>query len=176
MEPMSLPLPDAGARTLAGLSIAVVTVSDRGAGGERADATGPVIAEALVTLGAAVALSLVADEVELITTAIGAAVLAGADAVVTTGGTGVGPRDVTPEATALLIDTDLPGIPELLRQRDAERSPLVALSRARAGITAAPERTLIVNLPGSPTAVGSALEVLPTLIAHTHAMTHGGDH
>lgn len=175
MEPVP-PLPDAGERSLAGLSIAVVTVSDRGAAGERADGTGPLISESLVGLGAAVASSVVADELELITAAIGEAVGAGADAVVTTGGTGVGPRDVTPEATAPLIDTDLPGIPELLRQRDAGGSPLVALSRARAGITAAPERTFVVNLPGSPTAVASALEVLPTLIAHIHAMTHGGDH
>ena len=175
MEPMSLP-PGDGLRTLAGLRITVLTVSDRGATGERTDDTGPVIASALAWHGARVDAAVIPDEAEQITDAIAVAVADGADAVVTTGGTGVGPRDVTPEATAALIDRDLPGIPELLRQREAARTPLVALSRARAGLTPPPERALLVNLPGSPAAVASALEVLPELIAHSRATSHGGDH
>jgi molybdenum cofactor synthesis domain-containing protein len=162
--------------TFAGHTVAVVTVSDRAAMGERADATGPVLAAAFTALGAVVDALVVADEREAITAAITSAIASGAIAVVTTGGTGVGPRDVTPEATAVLIETDLPGIPELLRARDASANALVALSRARAGLSAPPERALIVNLPGSPSAVHSALEVLPHLVAHVHTTSRGSDH
>jgi molybdenum cofactor synthesis domain-containing protein len=135
-----------------------------------------MLVAALESHGAVGVRSVVTDERAEIVAAIHAAVASGVDAVITTGGTGVGPRDVTPEATATLIAQDLPGIPELLRQRDAERSPLVALSRARAGLTAPPQRVLVVNLPGSPSAVASALEVLPSLIAHTVHTSRGGDH
>lgn len=168
--------PGDASRTLAGLHVTVLTVSDRSASGARPDATGPAIVAALTVHGATVTAQTVPDDLERIGSALAGAVAAGADAVVTTGGTGVGPRDVTPEATAPLIDRDLPGIPELLRQRDAGRSPLVALSRARAGMTARPECTLLINLPGSLAGVASALEVLPELIAHAHSVARGGDH
>ena len=161
---------------LTGVSIAVVTVSDRAAAGARADATGPVLADRLAAAGAAVTSSLVADEVDEIRHALEAAVAAGARAVVTTGGTGIGPRDVTPEATAPLLARTLPGIPELLRQRDAHLTPMVALSRGLAGVTGGAPGALVINLPGSVRAVESALAVLPDLIAHAVAQLDGGDH
>lgn len=161
---------------LTGIRIAVLTVSDRSAQGARADLTGPVLVDALRDHGADVQAAIVGDSQEEITELIAHQISAGAHAVITTGGTGIGPRDVTPEATAALIETDLPGIPELLRQRDAHATPLVALSRARAGITAHPECALLVNLPGSESAVASALEVLPQIISHATAQLDGGDH
>ncbi len=161
---------------LTGVRIAVITVSDRSAQGVRADLTGPVLTQALRTHGADVHTDTVGDEQEEITALIRHHVDAGARAVLTTGGTGIGPRDVTPEATAMLIATDLPGIPELLRQRDAHATNMVALSRARAGLTERPEPAILVNLPGSQSAVKSALEVLPEVIAHAIAQLDGGDH
>lgn len=161
---------------LAGIRVAVITVSDRASQGARTDTTGPTLAGALRDHGADVSTATVADVQDDITAIIGQEIGAGAQAVITTGGTGIGPRDVTPEATAPLIDTDLPGIPELLRQRDAHVTALVALSRARAGLTAAPERALLINLPGSQSAVSSALSVIPALIAHTTSQLNGGDH
>src|SRR5690554_5957928 len=104
---------------LDGVRIAVITVSDRSAQGARADLTGPVLAQALRDHGADVHVATVPDEQGEITALMRHHVDTGAKAVITTGGTGIGPRDVTPEATAALIATDLPGIPELLRQRDA---------------------------------------------------------
>ncbi|SEI96738.1 MogA/MoaB family molybdenum cofactor biosynthesis protein [Demequina mangrovi] len=161
---------------LDGLQVAVVTVSDRSAAGARADATGPMLADRLAAAGAAVAATVVPDEAGEIRRAIEAAVASGARAVVTTGGTGIGPRDVTPEATAPLLARSLPGIPELLRQRDAHLTSAVALSRGLAGVTDGSPAALIVNLPGSVRAVESALAVLPELIAHAVAQLDGGDH
>lgn len=168
MDPVPLPLD--------GLPVAVLTVSDRSAAGTRADATGPLLVEGLGAAGGTMTSAIVPDAVAQITAAIERAIGDGARAVVTTGGTGVGPRDLTPEATAAVILRDLPGIPELLRQRDAARTPLVALSRGIAGVTAHEPPALVINLPGSPQAVRSALEVLPALIAHAVAQLDGGDH
>ena len=168
MEPMPLPLD--------GTLVGVVTVSDRCASGESADATGPVIDTALREAGATTLAAVVPDDIGRITEALRSAIAAGARAVITTGGTGIGPRDVTPEATAPLLERELPGIPELLRQRDAARTPLVALSRGLAGITPDPEHVIIVNLPGSPAAVASAQQVLVGIIAHALIQLDGGDH
>jgi len=165
-----------GALALPGLAVSIITVSDRASHGTRENATGPLLVAAFADLGAVTTHAVVADEVPAITQALADAIAAGARAVITTGGTGIGPRDVTPEATAPLLAQNLPGVPELLRQRDVAANPFVALSRALAGLTAAPQRTLIVNLPGSVSAVTSALEVLPAIVAHACAQIDGGDH
>ena len=173
----SVPNPAAASgKMLAGMAMTVITVSDRSSRGERADATGPLMVAALEELGAIVEAVVVADQQAEIAQALRAAIAGGARAVITTGGTGVGPRDVTPEATASVIVQDLPGIPELLRTRDAAANPRVALSRGRAGVTAGPQRTLVINLPGSVGAVTSALQVLPGIIAHACSQIDGGDH
>ncbi|WP_062388259.1 MogA/MoaB family molybdenum cofactor biosynthesis protein [Demequina iriomotensis] len=161
---------------LTDLRVAVITVSDRSSAGARDDATGPVLADRLAEAGASVTRSLVPDAVVDIRHAISGAIAAGARVVVTTGGTGIGPRDVTPEATEPLLLRPLPGIPELLRQRDAHLSPSVALSRGIAGVTAGTPGALIINLPGSVRAVESALLVLPDLLAHAVAQLDGEDH
>jgi len=162
--------------SLDGLRIAVVTVSDRSAAGQRPDATGPVLVAGFRAAGAEVIGSVVPDDAAEVTRAIEAAIASGARAVVTTGGTGIGPRDVTPEATRPLIARELPGIPELLRQRDADQSPLVALSRGLSGVVAHEPPALVINLPGSLSAVTSALEVLPSVMAHAIAQLGGEDH
>ena len=93
--------------------------------------------------------------------------------VVTTGGTGFGPRDVTPEATRAVIERDVPGLPEAMRAATAQRNPLAWLSRATAGLRG---QTLIVNLPGSPQAVEECLRVLLPLLPHALEMVTGTGH
>lgn len=154
--------------------VAVVTVSDRSHAGERVDSTGPALRDGLAAAGFDTSLSVVPDEPQDITRAIEAAISWGARAVVTTGGTGIGPRDVTPQATAPLIAHALPGIPELLRARAG--NPLAALSRGLAGVTAHHPPALVINLPGSVAAVQSALEFLPQMLAHAVAQLDGSDH
>ena len=125
----------------------VVTVSDRSARGEREDTGGPLLAGLLRELGLEVdGPVVVPDEVPAVQEALrrGAASY---DLVVTTGGTGLAPRDVTPEATAPLLDREVPGIAEALRRRSADRVPTSVLSRGLVGTVG---RALVVNLPGSP--------------------------
>ena len=143
-------------------SAAVLTVSDRSACGERPDESGPVAAALLAAAGYQVASqSVVPDERGEIEAALAALAEAGTALVVTTGGTGFSPRDVTPEATAAVCQRMVPGIPEAMRLASLAVTPRAMLSRAAAGIR---DRTLIVNLPGSPKAVRENLEaVLPAL-------------
>lgn len=161
---------------LEGVPAAVITVSDRSSRGLRDDLTGPLLSDRLRAEGAEVVATVVPDEVPEIRHAIEGAAASGARVVITTGGTGIGPRDVTPEATAPLLARELPGIPELLRSRDAHLTSAVALSRGLAGVTGGSTPALVINLPGSVRAVESALGVLPDLLVHALAQLDGDDH
>ncbi len=146
-----------------GLRFAVLTVSDRVAAGSRDDAGGDALRELIGAAGATVAASeVVADEREAIAATL--RVLSGqADVVLTTGGTGLGPRDVTPEATRSVLDREAPGIAEALRQSSLAITPFAMLSRATAGLVG---RVLVVNLPGNPKAVREEWQVLAPVLAH----------
>jgi len=151
----------------------VVTVSDRSHAGVREDSSGPLLAALLVALGLEVAPVLVVpDEV----VAISEAVRAGAashELVVTTGGTGLSPRDVTPEAVRPLLDREIPGLGEALRQQGRDLLPTTILSRSLAGSIG---RTLVVTLPGSTGGVRDGVRVLAPVLAHALAQLRGGDH
>lgn len=152
---------------------AVVTVSDRSARGEREDASGPLLAGLLRDLGLEVGEPVVVpDEVDAVQDALRAAASA-YDLVVTTGGTGLSPRDVTPEATRPLLDREVPGVGEALRQRNAERVPTSVLSRGLVGTIGT---TLVVNLPGSTGGVRDGVAVLAPVVEHALAQLRGSDH
>ena len=153
----------------------VVTVSDRSHGGLRHDTSGPLLADELRGLGLDVDdVVVVPDEVEQVQEALRAAVRDGVDVVLTTGGTGFSPRDVTPEATRPLIEREAPGLAEALRRTRQEEVPTTILSRGVAGTIAG---TLVLNLPGSTGAVKDAAQVLAPVIGHLVAQLRGaGDH
>lgn len=158
-------------------SAAVVTVSDRAAAGDYADACGPCAVERLRAAGYVVASArVVPDGAASVRSALQEALATGARFVVTTGGTGVGPRDRTPEGTRPLLELELPGIMHALWSAGAEHTPMAVLSRGLAGITAAPHAALIVNLPGSLAGVEQGLDVLVPLAEHVLDQLAGGDH
>ena len=169
--------PDPGAEP-GGLAryAAVITVSDRGAAGERVDESGPVAVHALraggFTCGEA---RIVPDGEHSVAAALHAAIAEGARLVVTTGGTGVSPRDQTPEGTARVLTREVPGIAEELRRIGAAEKPAGMLSRGRAGIVDGPG-ALVVNLPGSPRAVASGMPVILAIAGHVLDQLAGGDH
>ena len=158
---------------------AVITVSDRSASGERADASGPAATARLADAGfEAVHVAVVPDGAASVEAAIAAALTAGFRLVVTTGGTGVGPRDLTPEGTRPLLDAELPGVAEEIRRRGASVVPTAVLSRGLAGIAApiGQPSAVVVNLPGSTGGVEDGLDVLIPLMPHVIAQLDGGDH
>lgn len=158
----------------AGARAQVITCSDRSHGQLRHDSSGPALADGLRELGFDVAdVVVVPDERATIADALRSAIAAGMDLVVTTGGTGFSPRDVTPEATRDVIDREAPGLAEALRQHHRDLVPTTILSRAVAGIAGA---TIVLNLPGSTSAVRDGLEVLEPVIGHAVAQLRGGDH
>ncbi len=157
----------------------VITVSDRSAAGAREDRCGPVLAEGFSDAGWQVAVQVVPDGRESVEAALRQALADGAQLIVTTGGTGVGPRDQTPEGTLGVLDRELPGIPEALRARGLQANVMAALSRGVAGVVDAAgglPGALVVNLPGSPNAAREGLEVLLPLVGHVLEQLAGGDH
>ncbi len=157
----------------------VITVSDRASAGAYADESGPAAEAALRDAPAfadrplEVGRRLVPDERERIAAALRDALDEGADLVVTTGGTGLALRDVTPEATLDVVDREIPGLMEMVRRESARLVPTAPLSRAVAGQRG---RSLVVNLPGSPRAVRECLGLILPLLPHALAMARGGGH
>lgn len=157
-----------------GARAAVITVSDRSHGGLRHDSSGPLLAELLAGLGFAVGeVAVVPDDVVAVQAAIRTAVADGNDVVVTTGGTGFAPRDVTPEAVRPLLERDAPGLVEALRQHRRDEVPTTILSRAVAGTIGS---SFVVTLPGSTGGVRDGVAVLAPVVGHLVAQLRGGDH
>ncbi|HTN23402.1 MAG TPA: MogA/MoaB family molybdenum cofactor biosynthesis protein [Solirubrobacteraceae bacterium] len=150
---------------------AILTISDTRSAGTRTDTTTGLMREILESLGIEVVETrLVPDEHDEISEAI-AELAVGANLVLTSGGTGLAPRDVTPEATRAVLDREAPGIAEAMRAETAKLQPMSWLSRGVAG-TRGP--TLIVNLPGNPKAVRECLDVLAPLLPHAMKLSSGG--
>lgn len=157
---------------------AVITCSDRAAADVYEDRSGPVLRDGLAALGFDVADPVVVpDETALISLAVGRAISEGARVVLTTGGTGVGPRDVTVEATAPLLAYEIPGIAEAVRSTGALKTRLSALSRGLAGVVdSGRERAFVFNAPGSRGGARDALDVLGPLLMHIVEQLDGADH
>lgn len=158
-----------------------LTVSDRSSDGTREDTSGRLLVEALEQLGFEVRTAIVPDGVENVAGAIRDAVEQRARLVVTTGGTGMGPRDLTPEGTRAVITRENPGLAELLRHEGARHTPFAAVSRGVVGVVDWPAEhgpggTLVVNLPGRPSAVTEGLDVIGPLLDHVLDQVSGGDH
>jgi molybdenum cofactor synthesis domain-containing protein len=151
-----------------------ITVSNRASAGIYADKSGPVLAQLLAEAGCEVTGPLVIPDGSAVQEALRDAVAAGYDVVVTTGGTGLTPGDATPEMTRMLLDREIPGIPEAIRAGGvAAGVPSAALSRGVAGTSGT---TLIVNLPGSTGGVRDGMAVLASLLGHAVDQIRGGDH
>ncbi len=144
--------------------VALITLSDKGARGEREDVSGRFLSWYATRLGAKVLFSsIIPDEKQVIRETLMKGVDAKADLILTTGGTGLAPRDVTPEATLEVIDREVPGFAEAMRAESLKKTPHAMISRAVSGIA---KRTLIINLPGSPKAVAECMEVIFPALRH----------
>jgi molybdenum cofactor synthesis domain-containing protein len=152
----------------------VITASNRASAGVYADTSGEILAAGLTKLGYELKDPIVIpDNISQIQAAIELSLAGNVDLIVTTGGTGVSPHDVTPEATAPLIKKLLPGIPEAFRAYSRDRVPTTDLSRGLAGVT---DSSLIINLPGSPGGVKDGLVIIERLAGHIHDQIAGVDH
>jgi len=149
----------------------VITVSDGVSAGTRDDVSGPALLDVLKRARFQVSgPEVVPDAEDRISDAVVAAVVDGADLVVTTGGTGLGPRDVTPQATSLVIDYEVPGIGELMRRAGESSTPMAALSRGVAGVRG---QALILNVPGSVNGATESLEAVIPVLGHAIQLLHG---
>lgn len=163
-------------RIVAAIPARVITVSDRCSAGEAVDRSGPLARTLLEEAGASVdAVAIVPDGVESVRGAIGAAIASGRRLIVTTGGTGISPRDLTPEATEPLLVARLDGLAEQIRT--SGQVPAAGLSRGLVGLTSrTADAALIVNAPGSTGGVRDTLGVIGPLLGHIFDQLAGGDH
>jgi len=155
--------------------VALVTVSDSVSRGQRQDRSGPELADRCRALGWQVISSeALSDDRDALEKRLAALVDSDSiDLLLTTGGTGVGPRDTTPEATAAVCEKLLPGLGELMREKGRQKNPRASLSRSLAGVR---KRALIVNLPGSPRGAVESLDAVADLLPHAVEVLRGASH
>jgi len=157
------------------MKVAIITISDSVAGGKRQDASGPALVARCKELDWTVASNhlLPDDRAQIQSLLAQIADEGSADVILTTGGTGLGPRDTAPEATAAIADRLVPGMAEEMRRKGLEHTPRAILSRAVAAIR---RRALIINLPGSPKGAVESLDAIAGLLPHSIQIIHGARH
>ncbi|MFH1928452.1 MAG: MogA/MoaB family molybdenum cofactor biosynthesis protein [Chloroflexota bacterium] len=156
------------------MNAAVITVSDKGFAGKREDISGPMVADGLRAMGAKVIEQIIVpdEEEQIIATLTYLADSGDLDVIITTGGTGLAPRDHTPEATLQVLDRLAPGLAEVLRFEGYKKTPLAMVSRGVAGLRG---KCIIINLPGSTKAVRDGMEALKDILPHAIQMAQGED-